>query len=354
MRNKKYPIVNTPTTTYKILINAGKAGDKPTTVAGNKTITYSSAVVLKRLNRGKKYDLKSWGSFIFISITDADLKYIKGDTSAIAESTTATASTNADPVLVTAVTNAPAEIEEAQTYVASTSPLVATGGSQNKGTSATATRAVGLNASTGLAPGTVAAGGGGQSHMNAAQTMAAYAGFTNGNFQTAAAAAAKAAAAKNPSAPLVPRSPLPATTETTAVLNFLPDRRIGGQNTSLPYIQQTITDFNSVTNTRERIIRTHVFDIIPNSFEFSQLSSVWNEVERSGNYSMVDWSKYNLTKCTFRFLVAGKRTDIIDAGQATTKSTVVGFIVLFSKLLYVVSLLLSIGVYSFISNDSPL
>lgn len=305
-----------PTTTYKILINAGKAGDKPTTVAGNKTITYSSAVVLKRLNRGKKYDLKSWGSFIFISITDADLKYIKGDTSAIAESTTATASTNADPVLVTAVTNAPAEIEEAQTYVASTSPLVATGGSQNKGTSATATRAVGLNASTGLAPGTVAAGGGGQSHMNAAQTMAAYAGY-------AQALAARAPAVRNPSAPLVPRSPLPATTETTAVLNFLPDRRIGGQNTSLPYIQQTITDFNSVTNTRERIIRTHVFDIIPNSFEFSQLSSVWNEVERSGNYSMVDWSKYNLTKCTFRFLVAGKRTDVIDAGTLTAKSTTV-------------------------------
>jgi hypothetical protein len=88
-------------------------------------------------------------------------------------------------------------------------------------------------------------------------------------------------------------------------------------------MQQTITDFNSVTNTREKIIRTHVFDIIPNSFEFSQLSSVWNEVERSGNYAMVDWSKYNLTKCTFRFLVAGKRTDTVPVGQTATKSTVV-------------------------------
>lgn len=103
----------------------------------------------------------------------------------------------------------------------------------------------------------------------------------------------------------------------------MPDRKIGGNNTNLPYMQQTITDFNSVTNTRERIIRTHVFNIIPNSFEFSQLASVWNEVERSGNYAMVDWSKYNLTKCTFRFLIAGKRTDTVDANTATAKSVIV-------------------------------
>ena len=293
------------TTTYKILINAGKSGDKPTTDAGNKTVTYTSAVVLKRLNRGKKYNLKSWGSFIFISITDSDLKYIKGDTTAVAESTTTVASTGADTVLVAAVTNAPAEVASAYTWL-------------------------GVNSFFGrpLVPlGTVAPGGGGQSHMNYAQTMAAYAGYAN--YRTAAqmaadaAAAKKAAAAKNPSAPLAPKGLLPAAAETTAVLNFLPDRRIGGQNTNLPYIQQTVTDFNSVTNTRERIIRTHVFNIIPNSFEFSQLASVWNEVERSGNYAMVDWSKYNLTKCTFRFLVAGKRTDVIDAGTTTAKSTIV-------------------------------
>ena len=36
-----------------------------------------------------------------------------------------------------------------------------------------------------------------------------------------------------------------------------------------------------------------------------------------------DWSKYNLTKCTFRFLIAGKRTDVIDAGTATAKSVIV-------------------------------
>jgi hypothetical protein len=127
---------------------------------------------------------------------------------------------------------------------------------------------------------------------------------------------------KNPNGYAIARGN-PSYGESTAVLNFLPDRKIGGQNTNLPYMQQTITDFNSVTNTRERIIRTHVFNIIPNSFEFSQLSSVWNEVERSGNYAMVDWSKYNLTKCTFRFLIAGKRTDTIDAGTANVKSVVV-------------------------------
>jgi hypothetical protein len=38
---------------------------------------------------------------------------------------------------------------------------------------------------------------------------------------------------------------------------------------------------------------------------------------------MVDWSKYNLTKCTFRFLIAGKRTDTVDANTATAKSVIV-------------------------------
>jgi hypothetical protein len=49
--------------------------------------------------------------------------------------------------------------------------------------------------------------------------------------------------------------------------------------------------------------------MIPNSFEFSQLSSQWNEVDRSGNYPLVDWSNYNLTKVSFRFLVVAKKLE---------------------------------------------
>lgn len=121
----------------------------------------------------------------------------------------------------------------------------------------------------------------------------------------------------------------------TIVVKLKPDKNIFN-GTSLysgyvdkPYIEQTITLFrtelderNQQQPTRERIVRRHVFEIIPNSFEFSQLSSGWNEVERSGNYSLVDWAKYNLTTCSFRFLVASRRVDTVTIG-ATTTSTLV-------------------------------
>jgi hypothetical protein len=309
---------------YKVLVNSGKAGDKPSTVTGTGTkVEYTTDVVLKRLNRGTKYDIKSWGSFIFISITDSDFKFINGE-SATAEPTTTVASTGADSKLVSVVANPVINRAEVMAFLngasdgkwgsnpaseaavarivkntaAASGASVYSSGSQNKGTSATATRAAGLSASTGLP-------------------------LSSGSSPSTESSSTPIADVKNPSAPPLGKGPLPPTGQTTAILNFLPDRIIGGQNTNLPYIQQTITDFNSVTNTRERIIRTHVFNIIPNSFEFTQLSSVWNEVERSGNYAMVDWSKYNLTKCTFRFLVSGKRTDVVDANTSNAKSTIV-------------------------------
>jgi hypothetical protein len=80
------------------------------------------------------------------------------------------------------------------------------------------------------------------------------------------------------------------------------------KNEGRPYIEQKYFFYSNAG--KQEITRRHVFDVIPNSFEFSQLGSQWNEVDRSGNYSLVDWAKYNLTKVSFRFLVHGKRTDI--------------------------------------------
>lgn len=88
---------------------------------------------------------------------------------------------------------------------------------------------------------------------------------------------------------------------------------------TMPYMEQKYSVYDRATNggssiTRNDITRRHFFDIIPNSFEFSQLGSTWNEVPRSGNYPYVDWSNYNLTKVSFRFLVTGVRDSRFGAG----------------------------------------
>ena len=75
----------------------------------------------------------------------------------------------------------------------------------------------------------------------------------------------------------------------------------------MPYMKQVINNFSAAENSRQSIERYHAFEMMPNSFEFSQLSSAWNEVARSGNYPLVDWSNYQLTKVSFRFLVVAKQ-----------------------------------------------
>lgn len=96
------------------------------------------------------------------------------------------------------------------------------------------------------------------------------------------------------------------------VITIKPDKKIysGSNDFTLPYMKQFINHFNAAESSRERIERIHVFEMIPNSFEFSQLSSTWNETARSGNYPLVDWSNYNLTKVSFRFLVVAKKLEV--------------------------------------------
>ena len=316
-----------PTTVYKILVNMGKSGNEPSAVSfSGAKINYSSAVVKKRLNKGNQYSVKNWGSFIFIGITDSDYKFIKGELSTFAESTTTIASTGTDSKLVSTLTRSFREIEEMYNHLSTES--------NGRGGASTVNR-IDANGNSGFGAGLTPA----QINRIDANGNSGF-GASLQNFTSARQAeealgltgsSATPGGASNPSVPGGNKNPNgrasrrqnPSYGETSAVLNFLPDRKIGGQDTNLPYMQQTITDFNSVTNTRERIIRTHVFNIVPNSFEFSQLASVWNEVERSGNYAMVDWSKYNLTKCTFRFLIAGKRLDTVDAGTVNAKSVLV-------------------------------
>jgi hypothetical protein len=88
-------------------------------------------------------------------------------------------------------------------------------------------------------------------------------------------------------------------------------------NNAAPYMEQKFSVYErtgATSSTRTDIVRRHAFELIPNSFEFSQLNSTWNEVPRSGNYPYVDWSNYNLTKVSFRFLVTGTRTTAFGPG----------------------------------------
>jgi hypothetical protein len=318
-----------PTTTYKVLVNMGKSGNEPSSIsASGKTVKYSSAVVTKRLNKGNNYSVKNWGSFIFIGITDSDYKFIQGEPVTSAESTTTVASTGADSKLVSVLTKSFREIDEMYNHLyeqsngrSGASTVNRTDANGNSGFGAALTPAQ-INRTD--ANGNSGFGASSRKFTSTREAEEALGFGVSSVTPSGSSNPSSSSGNKNSNGRALARERQnPSYGQSTAVVNFLPDRRIGGQNTNLPYIQQTITDFNSVTNTRERIIRTHVFDIIPNSFEFSQLSSVWNEVERSGNYAMVDWSKYNLTKCTFRFLVAGKRTDTTNAGTATAKSVVV-------------------------------
>lgn len=326
-----------PTTTYKVLVNMGKSGKEPSAVsASGATIKYTSAVVIKRLSQGSQYSVKNWGSFIFIGITDSDYKFIKGEPIITTTEATATvASTGVDSKLVSVLNKSFREMDEMYNHLyeqsngrSGASTIGRTDANGHSGFGAGLTPAqinrTDANGNSGFGAGLAGELSLSDELRKLKPTLGLMAGAGSNVSPGGASNPSVPGGGKNNSGLAVARERgNPSFGQSTAVVSFLPDRKIGGNATSLPYMQQIITNFNSVTNTRERIIRTHVFDIIPNSFEFSQLSSVWNEVERSGNYAMVDWSKYNLTKCTFRFLIAGKRTDTVDANTATAKSVIV-------------------------------
>ena len=67
--------------------------------------------------------------------------------------------------------------------------------------------------------------------------------------------------------------------------------------------QARVLTFNE---TWEDIDRRFALDIVPGTIEFSQMSAVWSEIEKSADYSLVEFSKNNLLRVSFRFLVAAQ------------------------------------------------
>jgi hypothetical protein len=303
-----------------ILINTGKSGkDASTRTLGGKEVEYTLPAVLKRAKLGQAYSTKAFGSFIFVMLSAIEVEQISSPPEGTTTSTVNATLGPSEYDLPNAILTAPKANNEMYNFMRTDS-------NGRSGFGATRTIKV-LVGRDGLGypiyeerPFINRTDENGRSGFGATATSPAPSGATNPS-SPSASSSGKTGGGKGSSAS--PEAPGKSPTRPIIEVSFLPDRNIyNGVETyneyqDKPHIQQIITEFDSVKKTRQRIIRRHIFEIVPNSFEFSQLSSTWNEVERSGNYPMVDWSKYNLTKCSFRFLVASTRTDSINGAETT-------------------------------------
>jgi hypothetical protein len=305
-----------------VLINTGESGTKPVTRGlGGKEVKYTLPSILKRTTLGRTYDKTVFGSFIFIVLSSNEVDKITSPPNGSTVSTINSRLGDSDYDLVKSILNA--EKDNAEIY-----NFMRTDSNGRSGFGASAGKRVtvvvgrdGLgnpiygertftspSRVSSLIPPTPSPSG----STNPSSPSGGVGGPSAGGKGSGKGSSA------SPSSPSVNQT---SPNYPTVQITFLADREIySGQDTysgyqDKPHIQQIITEFDSVRKTRQRIIRRHVFDIIPNTFEFSQLSSTWNEVERSGNYPMVDWAKYNLTKCSFRFLVASRRIDKIESSE---------------------------------------
>lgn len=300
-----------------ILINTGKSGkDASTRGLGGKEVEYTLPAVLKRAQLGQAYSTKSFGSFIFVMLSAIEVEQISSPPEGTTTSTVNATLGPSEYDLTTAIITAPKANSEMYDYMRTDS-------NGRSGFGATRTIKV-LVGRDGLGfpiyeerPFINRTDANGRSGFGATAPQPTPSGSSNPSSPSATGRGKSGGKGSSAS----PTAPGKSPTRPAVEVTFLPDNTIyNGRNTyngyqDKPHIQQIITEFDSVKKTRQKIIRRHIFEIIPNSFEFSQLSSTWNEVERSGNYPIVDWSKYNLTKCSFRFLVASRRTDVINGAQ---------------------------------------
>lgn len=300
-----------------ILVNTGESGTRPVTRgAGGKEVSYTLPAINKRLNAGRLYDKTAFGSFVFIVLSSNEAEKITSPPAGSTVSTINSQIGSSEYDLTKAILEANNAFNEMYAYLRTDSNgRSGFGATPARTTPATQGSPQGPSM---LGPGVFSPGPQGPSLLGPGVFVPSPSGSSNPSSPSSTGNGRRGSSA-NPSSPN--RTPSSPNTKTVQV-TFLPDKNIyNGRETyngfqDKPYIQQIITEFDSVNQRRQRIIRRHIFDIIPNSFEFSQLSSTWNEVERSGNYAMVDWSKYNLTKCSFRFLVASRRTDTIDGASS--------------------------------------
>ena len=295
-----------------ILINFGKSGETPEskTLNGQK-ISYTISAVRLRLNANRAYDKKALGSFVFVLLPNNDAVAPTSPTGTVANPLVQTGDSSTY-ALTANILEGKDRNAQAYAYLSKDTNGRSGSGTVRRGTTP---------ATTSSTPSIASIVGRQESAAITASTGRTSSTPPRPNPSGSSPSSRRTSGGRSNTPPNVSNSP----SLSTVVVRLQPDRNIfngrGLYNgyVDKPYIQQTISVFSNTRDernqeqpTRERIVRRHVFEIIPNTFEFSQLSSTWNNVERSGNYPLVDWAQYNLTKCSFRFLVASRRIDEIE------------------------------------------
>lgn len=83
-------------------------------------------------------------------------------------------------------------------------------------------------------------------------------------------------------------------------------------NTIKPHLRQAFTNRSG-----EKTEETFYFEYVPSTISYTLGGSTWNEIPRTLDAPIVEWSSYGLTRVQMTFLVAGTRLVDIGNGQTT-------------------------------------
>jgi len=90
---------------------------------------------------------------------------------------------------------------------------------------------------------------------------------------------------------------------------YRPDIRPTASVVGQPELVQTYTVIQDGENISDSKPRRFVFPFVPREVNYSGIGANWQEIPRSGNYPIVDWTGFNLLKISFNF-------DIVDMKYA--------------------------------------
>lgn len=101
-----------------------------------------------------------------------------------------------------------------------------------------------------------------------------------------------------------------------AVTRGLPGYKPGIRQTALtsdkPELVQTYEYFEQMpdgTNVGRTALRRFEFPFVPREVNYSGLGTQWTEIERTGNFPVVDWQSFQLLKISFNFDIVDRRLE---------------------------------------------
>ena len=288
---------------YFILVKYINKDESNTRNVYGSTVIYKNESLSKRQRYHTLGNIKKFGSYVFIGLSTKDIFQFGEGADALRQ---IVENTYFDSELLLEMSVVPKKLKQLYDYLSKDSNgLTGPGFREFEGSGMWTASAGRFRQFEGFNPGT---------------TAASSVTSNNGSKNPSASPSGKSSS-KSPSDNSTPASkPVTVKILDARIMNNGSTASSYNLNERRPYMEQKYFVYG--TDTKQEITRRHVFDVIPNSFEFSQLGSQWNEVERSGNYPLVDWAKYNLTKVSFRFLVHGRRTDTVTSSTGEISTVV--------------------------------